>query len=328
MNDNALISVIIPVYNVEQYLNRCMDSIINQTYRNLEIILIDDGSTDNSGKICDEYKLKDNRIKVIHKENGGVSSARNVGLDIAKGNYIGFVDSDDYIENDMYEILYELLVRNKTDISCCNKFVFNKNKNKFITSESFPTKDGILSFDDILNDPKHDFYIWNKLFNKNLIEHIRFNEQLTLGEDLIFTYEVLKKMNKIVFYKKPKYYYCDNSNSITRTRIFKEEYINQILFYEELLNYCEKNKLKIGYKKYKHLQINWIINFLSWIARETPIRNKESLELLVKYARKNLFYFMFGKFGIKSKIFLIVSCLNFNLASKFYRLMLKIKVVK
>ncbi|WP_413854238.1 glycosyltransferase family 2 protein [Candidatus Ruminimicrobium bovinum] len=323
---NALISVIIPVYNVEKYLSRCIDSVINQTYKNLEIILIDDGSTDNSGKICDEYAIKDNRIKVIHKQNGGVSSARNIGLDVAKGNYIGFVDSDDYIENDMYEILYELLVRNQTDISCCNKFVLKKNK--FVVSESFPTKDGILSFDDVLNDSKHDFYIWNKLFNKNLIGNVRFNEQLTLGEDLLFTYQVLQKIRNIAFYKEAKYYYCDNSNSITRIRVFKKEYINQILFYEKLLNYCEKNKLKIGYKKYKHLQINWIINFLSWIARETPIRNKESLELLLKYARKNLFYFMFGKFGIKSKIFLIVSCLNFNLASNIYKLMLKLKVIK
>ena len=97
-----LISVIVPVYNVEEYLDRCIESIVNQTYKNLEILLIDDGSTDNSYNICDKWAKKDNRIKVVHKENGGVSSARNVGLDVATGDYIGFVDSDDYISIDMY----------------------------------------------------------------------------------------------------------------------------------------------------------------------------------------------------------------------------------
>ena len=102
---NSLISVIVPVYNVEDYLDRCIESIINQTYKNLEIILVDDGSTDSSGKKCDEYALRDGRIKVFHKENGGVSSARNMGLDIATGDYIGFVDSDDLLEHNMYEML-------------------------------------------------------------------------------------------------------------------------------------------------------------------------------------------------------------------------------
>ena len=159
MKNIDLISIIIPVYNVEQYLSRCIDSVINQTYKNLEIILIDDGSTDDSGEICDEYALKDNRIKVMHKQNGGVSSARNEGLDISKGNYIGFIDSDDFIEKDMYEFLYDLLTKNNCDISCCNKFIFKDNK--FIASKSFP-KGNVLSFNEVLNDSKHDFYIWNK----------------------------------------------------------------------------------------------------------------------------------------------------------------------
>ena len=113
------ISVIVPVYNVEKYLRKCIESILNQTFREFELILVDDGSTDSSGKICDEYALKDSRIKVIHKENGGASSARNAGLDVAKGEYIGFVDSDDWIEMDMYGELYRLIKENNTDISVC-----------------------------------------------------------------------------------------------------------------------------------------------------------------------------------------------------------------
>ena len=106
MNSRPKISVIVPVYNVEKYLDNCINSIVNQTYDNLEILLVDDGSKDNSGSLCDEWALRDNRIKVIHKQNGGASSARNAGLDAATGEYIGFVDADDYIDIDMYEIMY------------------------------------------------------------------------------------------------------------------------------------------------------------------------------------------------------------------------------
>lgn len=105
-----VISVIVPIYNTEKYLAKCLDSLINQTFQRLEIILIDDGSTDNSGQICDEYAVKDDRIKVIHKTNGGVSSARNAGLDVVTGSYIAFVDPDDYIDSDMYEVLYKVVV--------------------------------------------------------------------------------------------------------------------------------------------------------------------------------------------------------------------------
>lgn len=115
--EDKLISIIIPVYNVQNYLRECIDSVIAQTYKNLEIILVDDGSPDKSGEICDEYSKKDARIKVIHKENGGLSDARNVALDIAKGEYIGFIDSDDYVEKDMFETLHTLAVEHNAEIS-------------------------------------------------------------------------------------------------------------------------------------------------------------------------------------------------------------------
>ena len=114
-----LITVIVPVYNVKDYLQQCVESICGQTYQNLEILLVDDGSTDGSGKICDELAKKDTRIKVIHKPNGGLSDARNAGLDVATGDYIGYVDSDDYIEPDMFEILLTNIEEHQADISCC-----------------------------------------------------------------------------------------------------------------------------------------------------------------------------------------------------------------
>ena len=127
-DSKKMISIIVPVYNVEKYLNRCVDSIINQTYKNLEIILVDDGSTDNSGKICDEYQKKDSRIKVIHKTNGGMSSARNAGLDIATGNYIAFVDSDDYIALNMMATMRGYVVDNNVDMAVCGFTRLTENK--------------------------------------------------------------------------------------------------------------------------------------------------------------------------------------------------------
>ena len=126
--DNELISIVIPIYNVEKYIEKCLDSVIKQTYKNIEIILVDDGSPDNCGKICDSYANNDKRIQVIHKENGGLSDARNVGIERANGKYITFVDSDDYIELDYIEYLYTLIKKYNTKISFCKvNVVFNEN---------------------------------------------------------------------------------------------------------------------------------------------------------------------------------------------------------
>ena len=126
MKKNDLISVIVPVYKVEQYLNECIKSIINQTYKNLEIILVNDGSPDDCGKMCDIWAKKDNRIKVIHKKNGGLSDARNCGIDIANGKYIQFVDSDDLLELDMIDFLYTNIQKYNCDISICSNYIFDE----------------------------------------------------------------------------------------------------------------------------------------------------------------------------------------------------------
>lgn len=127
--NKSIISVVIPIYNMEKYLNKCIESVINQTYRNLEILLIDDGSTDNSPGMCDEWAKKDNRIKVFHKTNGGLSDAKNYGIEHASGKFIGFVDSDDWIDKNMYYNLINGCIKYKKDIGCCNKIrVFNNGK--------------------------------------------------------------------------------------------------------------------------------------------------------------------------------------------------------
>jgi len=131
------ISIVVPVYNVEQYLEKCVNSIINQTYKNLEIILIDDGATDSSGKLCDELAKIDNRIKVYHKENGGLSDARNYGVERATGDYIGFVDSDDCIDSEMYEKLYEAIRKENVDVAECNLKIIYPDREELFTEQNY-----------------------------------------------------------------------------------------------------------------------------------------------------------------------------------------------
>ena len=171
-----LISVVIPVYNVKPYLERCINSVVNQTYKNLEIILVDDGSTDGSDKICDDYSKKYKNIEVIHKKNGGLSDARNVGIENAHGQYIQFIDSDDYVNNKMIEILYNNLKNTNSDISVCRPYSFsNVSEIKdYKIEENLVEYEGI----DILKNMYNDYLVtvvaWNKLYKKSIFNKIRY----------------------------------------------------------------------------------------------------------------------------------------------------------
>ena len=211
---NDLISIIIPVYKVEEYLEKCIESVLKQTYTNLQIILVDDGSPDNCGKICDEYAKKDPRIEVIHKVNGGLSDARNVGIAKAKGKYIGFVDSDDYIKEDMYEILINLIKKYDADVSICNLYDVIDGKEYIRNNEN-----GIQEYSrleilkEVLLDKNIQSYAWNKLYKKELFDEIKY----PIGkkyEDIGTTFYVFEKCNKIVVTSKPEYYYLKRSDSL------------------------------------------------------------------------------------------------------------------
>lgn len=208
---NNLISVIVPVYKVEEYLCECLDSIINQTYKNLEIILVDDGSPDNCGKICDDYALKDSRIKVIHQQNGGLSAARNAGLDIAAGDYIGFVDSDDYIDLNMYEELYNSLKANDADIAVCGVKQFGNRSNSFVYGNGYMNGTDLLK--SILKEEVQSGFC-NKLFKNDLFNEIRFPVG-QFYEDLQIFYLVAEKVKCVGFTDNTFYYYRSRNNSIT-----------------------------------------------------------------------------------------------------------------
>lgn len=216
-----LISIIVPVYNVEPYLDRCINSIVSQTYSNLEIILVEDGATDNSGKICDEWEKKDDRIKVIHKENGGLSDARNVGIENAKGDYIAFVDSDDFVKNNMYEVLLKNLKTYHADVSVCSAFDFLDNddmencQQDDIKLEYYENEDVFKKL--FSKDIGKAVVAWNKLYVKKVFERdLRFSKG-KFHEDVFFAHRMLGAIHSIVYTNQKLYYYYVRQGSISNT---------------------------------------------------------------------------------------------------------------
>lgn len=217
--NNELISVIIPVYNVEKYLRRCIDSVLAQTYANLEIILVDDGSQDNSGAICDEYKEMDDRIVVIHKENGGLSSARNIGLDVAQGEYIGFIDSDDYIEKDMFEYLHNLLTKSDADISTCGIVdCYANSTNYYKKTKGQIVVNRIDAIRHMMEAKIVSVHAVNKLYRKDLFLELRYRENKTTEDGFIIV-DLLERTEKVAIGFEPKYYYIHREGSITSRKI-------------------------------------------------------------------------------------------------------------
>jgi len=262
------ISVIIPVYNAAKFLPKCIDSVLNQTYKNLEIILVDDGSTDESGKISDEYSYKDNRVRVIHKENGGSGDARNKGIKAATGKYIGFIDSDDYIETDMYEILLKTLYAYDADIVECAFYRIKKDnitlppKYSSGTPEQFNVSQAM---EELIRNRKFTNMVWNKLYKKDLLQGVEFPVNRN-NEDQVFTYKVFAHAQKLVSIDIPKYYYLHRDDSITgshtyvKTMDFFENYLERLDFisknFPSLFNLAQKDLLFYLLKKYRELKKN------------------------------------------------------------------------
>lgn len=212
---NDLITIIVPIYNMEQYLDRCLNSIINQSYKNLEILLIDDGSTDNSSAICEKYQKKDKRIKYFKKENGGLSSARNYGIKKSIGKYIGFVDSDDVISQDMFLTLYNNLIKTSADMSICEVVRFKDNV-EFSNKNNISVYNSEETLKIILEDKKICNFAVNKLYKKELMQNIEYPVG-KYQEDVGTTYKFIKNAKKIVYSDSELYGYYSRDNSITKS---------------------------------------------------------------------------------------------------------------
>lgn len=212
---NSLISVIVPIYNVEKYLQKCVDSIINQTYKNLEIILVDDGSPDNCPQMCDDYAKKDSRIKVVHKENGGLSDARNAGMKVATGEYVSFIDSDDYISLDFYETLLQTMIDNDSDIVECSvvKFYENEKFDEYSDDLKVTNYETVDALDGLISENPFKQHVWNKLYKSSVALDIPYAVG-KLNEDEFWTYQVFGKAKKVTRIYKTMYYYFQRGSSI------------------------------------------------------------------------------------------------------------------
>lgn len=307
-NIEPLISIILPVYNVEKYISRCVESLINQTYTNIEIILVDDGSTDKSYTICEKYAEKDLRVKLFHKQNGGVSSARNVGLKNSNGEYITFVDSDDWVKEDMLEHLFKKLNDNNADISICtcivasNESMWDPNKGK---------KDYIITREEAIKRLLYKEYcvIWGTLFSKNVIEGIFFVEDISNNEDSYFLFNVFRKSKKIYKSFEAKYIYNrQQETSITKNKN-KKSALDQIkvanLIECDLKD--EFNKYEKEYSFYKFCSLyNLTRDFIDMDIFNDPIIKKNSMELK-KYYKKIIFNNQV-QMKIKIKATLLIIC--------------------
>ncbi len=235
---DELVSIIVPVYKTERYLNRCVNSILNQDYSGIEVILVDDGSPDKSGQLCDDISARDKRVLVIHKKNGGLSSARNAGIDVANGKYICFVDSDDYVEKDYVSTLINMIKRHDADLAKINyKEVTTDN----YSEESVNVVEKVYSGDEVekafLELRVDSACVF--MYKKNVIENIRFPLGKT-SEDIPFNFEVFQKATRFVYSPQIKYYYWHNPESISNGAVDKN-YFNYLLFREEIYSHYLKN---------------------------------------------------------------------------------------
>ncbi|WP_279006534.1 glycosyltransferase family 2 protein [Thomasclavelia cocleata] len=240
---DELISVIVPIYNIEMFVERCIKSIVEQSYKNLEIILIDDGSTDSSGDICEKWKKFDSRISVIHKKNGGLSDARNFGLDVARGSYISFIDGDDFIVKDMYKDMLNYICMYNCDICICG-ICKTENGRKFVTrpytykNKEFTIFNSEIAIKEVLND-KIDVSSCNKLYKRNIIGKLRFPYGKT-NEDFALIYKLFFFSRKIIVINKNYYKYIQRDLSITTTQ-FDEKQFDKYYNCIDMLEFVKSN---------------------------------------------------------------------------------------
>ncbi|TCO89991.1 glycosyltransferase involved in cell wall biosynthesis [Bacteroides heparinolyticus] len=247
-NTAPIISVIVPVYKVEKYLGKCLESILDQSFEDIEVLLIDDGSPDSSGVLCDHFSLIDSRVKVFHKENGGVGSARNYGIERALGKYLAFIDSDDWIEPDMLETLYTQQLRYNAELSVCGMQKDDEEGNVLFRIDNDVTylENQHYAILTLFNQDKYYKYqgwVYNKLYLKELVNkyHIRFHEEIAYSEDRLFNFDYLKHVVSAVFSTQPKYHYLIRANSAMTSsnagKVYEDKFSSFIPAFEEMFQY-------------------------------------------------------------------------------------------
>jgi glycosyltransferase involved in cell wall biosynthesis len=316
---NPKISIIVPVYNVEKFIHDCIESILSQTFTDFELILVNDGSTDQSGTICDEYEAKDERVKVIHKENGGQSSARNRGIEAARGDLLGFVDSDDWIHKEMFEILYKKLIETNSDITACNLMQYNKDSSGHLYSSN--TNDELFNRDAAMRElylnERLTFSPCNKLYKKELLEEIRFKEGYIL-EDMDFAYRIIHQVDRVYYTGKALYYYRYNEKSTMR-KAFSKKRLDEFDVRKNMYLFYREHYQEIADEVYAE----WFLTGLMlYINIEKYFQNeKAQYKYLLNMDRKALTTLVLKKnYNRKKKILLALAVISPRLLVNFYRM--------
>lgn len=308
--DNELISIIVPVYKVEKYLEKCVNSILKQTYTNLEIILVDDGSPDKCGQLCDELAKTDDRIKVFHKENGGLSDARNYGVERANGEYIGFVDSDDYIHESMYEELYKAIKKTGTVIAECGVTRVYKNtlRPHYEGEDYFLVLDREGYLKEYLENKRLYGSAWCKLIHKDLAKKIKFPTG-KIYEDAFYTLELLKTVDKYTLISGNYYYYYIRENSIT-TRPFSSKDMDYIEIMELISEYT-LNKFPI-YKEQLLVRLTFAyISIFNQLLEVDNYKRKSEYKIL-KDKLKNICFKIIKSRKAPNNLKIAIILLNMN----------------
>jgi glycosyltransferase involved in cell wall biosynthesis len=302
-NKKPLVSIIIPIYNAEKYVSKCIESVINQSYEKIEVLLINDGSTDNSQEICDAYAIKDQRVKVIHKQNQGVSSARNLGIDESKGEYISFVDSDDWIDLDTYKRLIACTLTFDVEVVIFEyDVVYEDGK---VIFKSYKNLEGVINKTSAIEtviSPVSRFAV-TKLYKRNIIGDIRFDTSIHIGEDTLFVMRTLGNANSIYYMAYPFYHYWQSDNSATRSK-FNKKIFTGIDAYKQLVEKCKAKYPEITDVAIS-AYINLIINVVMLLYENSAYPDSSGIiKKLNKIIRKNYLTLMFSKknnFKMKAK---------------------------
>ena len=322
MNNDIKISVIIPVYNVENFVQKCFDSISRQSYSNLEVICIDDGSTDNSGKICDNWAKNDKRFKVFHKKNEGVSIARNYGISVASGDYITFVDSDDYIDNIMYEeLLKSVNYTNEYDIVASGAYYETETGNIFEDTTTCQLGNNIIGKNNSLINVFNGCLgavIWNKLFKSEVIKNnnIEFESSIYSCEDLLFLCEVVQHSNQIYYCNKSFYHYIKRKSSVTNSK-FNKKLLSALDAYKKIEKMISKKDLELYYT-FQYSEASTIGGLIFKL-----ISSKEDKKIIKKLhnklVQKKEYIFKLNSISFKSKLMLKLMIFNPYVASFAWR---------
>ena len=322
------ISVVVPVYNVEKYLHRCVDSILSQTFVDFELILVDDGSTDKSGFICDEYAKKDGRIKTIHKENGGLSSARNAGIENSSGIYVCFVDSDDWVSNIYLEYLYSIIKKYDADIVSADYVITNAEKVDFFSESKekviFGTEN-ILKFyleQDKING-KNDFPAWIKLYKKSLFDSVKFPVG-KFYEDNITNFKILNESVKYVKSSRIIYAYFQRQKSITKSKLSRK-HLDLIDSSKEMLEIVEKKysaNLKLKKLCKRKIAMSYFSILAMYVRYGTDLSESKIFEILAEYKKIKSFYLR-SELSLKIHLISLFMCCNIKLFRKLFVILSK-----